>query len=98
LKIVLKPSRNRLPGGKHLSVRSLEQKPFLSFTNVFVHHFGERRVEVNVPVGCRRCEGVRDATASFTALLTDEQRAPVVGDVLLNAKPEKLRYAGAGSG
>jgi hypothetical protein len=52
-------------------------------------------VEVDVPVGCWRFEGVRDAATLLAALLPDEQRAPVIRDVLLNAKCEKLRYAAA---
>jgi hypothetical protein len=82
--------------GQHLPVLGLEQEPFIAVTNVLVHHLGERRVEVDVPVGCWRFERVRDATASLAALLPDEQRAPVIRDVLLDAECEKLRYAHVG--
>src|ERR1700756_185861 len=84
--------------GQHLPVHGLEQESFLAVANIIVQHFGERRVQVNVPDCCWRLECVRDVTTPLAALLSDEQRAPVVRDVLLNAQREKLGYSDIGPG
>jgi hypothetical protein len=49
-------------------------------------------------LAARRLECVRDATAPLAALLPDVLRAPVVRDVLLDAKREWLRYGSVRGG